>query len=194
MAERQHAGIDMATQLLAGSIAAIQGTTHQCAMRQDCTLRSTRRATREENGSRVVLVDGGHRSGMVGTVGDGDGLAGHTGDAFSKVLAVGDDFHAKLHATAHHGLGRQLRRQVDGHEARRSGGEKHFDGINVGVVQDGHLVAFLQAKVVEQGAFACHYVAYLLVAECVHRVGKARQVSPLLLNPSDKFRKGRDVL
>ena len=136
----------------------------ESAMRQDGTLGRTRRATREENGSRVVLVDGGHRSGMVGTVGDGDGLAGHTGDAFGKVLAVSDDFHAKLHAAAHHGLGRQLRWQVDGHEARRSGGEKHFDGINGGVVQDGHLVAFLQAKVVEQGAFACHYVAYLLVA------------------------------
>ena len=131
---------------------------------------------------------------MVGTIGDGDGFARHTGDSLGEVFAIGQHLHAELHAAADDGLSRQHGWQIDGHIARRSDGKEHFDLLDGGVVDDGHFVAFLQAQVVEQGTLTCNQVADLFIIIGVHRVGKARQVGPFLLNPSDKFWKGRDEL
>ena len=102
---------------------------------------------------------------MVGDIGDGDSLAGHAFHGFSEVFAVGQHLHTKLHAAAHDGLRRKLRRQVDGDEARRRRGKEHLHGFNRGIIQNGHLIAFDEAHVVEQGTFAGHKVARLLVGQ-----------------------------
>ena len=115
MAQGQNTGITVMTKLATRSVDAIQGTTHQGAMRQHGTLRRTCSATREEDGGRVVLVNRSHRSGMVGAIGDGDSLAWHAVNGLGEVLAVSQHLYAKLHAATHDGLRRKLRRQVDGH-------------------------------------------------------------------------------
>ena len=137
---------------------------------------------------------GGITMAVVGAVGDGDGGAGHSCNSFGEVFAIGQRFHAKLHAAAHDGLRRQLCWQVDGHKATRCDGKEHLDGFNGGVVQDGHLVAFLQAHVVEEGTLAGYNIAYLFVIQLGYRVGEAGEVTPLLLNPGHKFGKCGDEL